>query len=194
MPRLFAAVALPRRICQALSFLNGGVPGAHWAGEDQFHITLRFVGEVDGPTASDVADALADIGGAPFTLGVRGVGHFDKGRTPTVLWAGVENAAPLFRLHEKIDRAMVRLGLPADPRKYHPHVTLARLKGAYRDRVGAFLAAHAGFDAGTAEVRSFHLYSSHRGQGGAVYRIEETYPLADGLREAAPGGTLETGA
>ncbi|MEX2650094.1 MAG: RNA 2',3'-cyclic phosphodiesterase [Alphaproteobacteria bacterium] len=177
MPRLFVAIALPEAVRLRLAGLCAGVPGAHWAGIDQFHLTLRFIGDVDGTVADDVADALDEVEGPRFSLALKGVGNFDKGRYPTILWVGAEDKAALRRLHEKIDRRLVHLGLPSDPRKYHPHVTLARLKGAYRDRVGAFLTHHAHFAVEPIEVAEFHLFSSHRGQDGAVYRIEASYPL-----------------
>lgn len=180
MPRLFAALALPTDARLRLAGLCGGVPGAHWVDRDQFHLTLRFVGEVDGTTADDVADALDDVNGGAFDLTLKGVGLFDKGRNPSALWVGIADKAPLVRLHEKIDRRLGVIGLEPETRKYHPHVSLARLKGAHGERVATFLAAHADFALAPIRVDAFHLYSSHRGQDGAHYRIEQTYPLNGG--------------
>ena len=180
MPRLFAALALPHDVRLRLAGLCGGVPGARWVELDQFHLTLRFIGEVDGVTADDVADALMDVDGDPFDLALKGAGLFDKGRNPTALWIGVADKAPLARLHEKIDRRLAAVGIAPETRKYHPHVSLARLRNAWADRVAAFLAAHADFAHPPIRVAAFHLYSSHRGQDGAHYRVEQTYPLGGG--------------
>ena len=177
MPRLFVAVGLPLEVRTRLAGLCAGMPGAHWAGIDQLHVTLRFIGEVDGIAADDIAEALEDIDGREFELELKGVGNFEKGPSPTVLWVGVAGKAPLQRLHEKIDRRLALMGLAPETRKYHPHVTLARLKGAYRDRVAAYLAHHGDFAATPVPIAEFHLYSSHRGQNGAVYRVERSYSL-----------------
>ncbi|MBM3583115.1 MAG: RNA 2',3'-cyclic phosphodiesterase [Alphaproteobacteria bacterium] len=178
MPRLFVALALPPDVRLRLAGLCNGVPGAHWVGLEQFHLTLRFVGEVDGTTADDVADTLDDVTGQPFELKLKGVDLFDKGRNPTALWVGIAEKAPLVRLHEKIDRRLGRVGLEPEARKFHPHVSLARLKGAWGERVAAFLAAHAEFALPPIPIAAFHLYSSHCGRDGAHYRIEQSYPLA----------------
>jgi 2'-5' RNA ligase len=177
MPRLFVALALPYDVRLRLTWLCAGVAGAHWAGIDQLHVTLRFIGDVDGIVADDVAESLADVDDRSFDLALKGIGNFDKGRYPTVLWVGVADKAPLVRLHEKIERRLERIGLEPEARKYHPHVTLARLKGAYRDRVGAYLAHHGEFATAPVKVDLFHLFSSHRGNDGAVYRIERSYAL-----------------
>jgi 2'-5' RNA ligase len=177
MPRLFVALTLPEAVRLRLAALAGGVPGARWEEPEQFHLTLRFIGEVDGTLADDVADALDDIEAPRFALRLKGVGNFDKGRKPTALWVGVADKTPLLRLHEKIDFRLTQLGLESESRRYTPHVTLARLKGAYRDRVGAYLAHHADFEVQPVEIADFHLFSSHRGQDGAIYRIEASYRL-----------------
>jgi 2'-5' RNA ligase len=177
MPRLFVAVALPDELKRRLALLGGGIPGARWVEPERMHLTLRFIGEVDGVRAEDITAALAEVRGAPFALTLRGVGNFEQGRTPTAIWVGVVEREAVVRLHEKVERQLGLIGFAPEPRKFHPHVTLARLKGAWRDRVAQFLALRHGFAAEPFTVESFHLFSSHRGTGGAVYRVEASYPL-----------------
>jgi 2'-5' RNA ligase len=177
MIRLFVGIALPEELRLRLAVLGQGVPGARWLPVDNLHLTVRFIGEVDGGVAEDVADAMLDLIVPPFEIELAGVGQFDNRGQPRVLWVGVVPQALLTRLHGKIDIALQRLGLPPDRRKFHPHVTLARLDDSPLTRVTAFLAAHAQFRSGPVPVRQFTLFSSKLGRGGAVYTHEADYEL-----------------
>ncbi len=177
MPRLFVAIDLPTPIRSRLVGLCGGMRGAKWMPADQIHLTLRFIGEVDNGRLSDIAEALTEVGVAPFSISLSGVGHFPPRGKPKVLWAGVADGAAVTRLHHKIEVRLQRLGLPPDARKFAPHVTLARLKGAPVVGVGDFLARNCLFVSDGFTVSEFHLYSSHLGSAGAVHRIETSYAL-----------------
>lgn len=177
MIRLFVALPMPAATILALRELCSGLPGARWVKPEQFHLTLRFIGEVDGRTARHVADELAGIQMPPFELALHGVGTFGDKRAARSLWAGTRPAAELERLHEKVDGAMARLGLPADRRKFAPHVTLARLNQPPVDRLGAYLSHHALFNAAPFTCDRFVLYSSFLSHGGAIYTPEQVYPL-----------------
>jgi RNA 2',3'-cyclic 3'-phosphodiesterase len=180
MPRIFVGIDLPDEVDQHLDLLCGGVPGARWEGKDKFHLTLRFVGDVDGGVAARVGDALDDVEFAPFAMTLAGVGFFPPRGQPRSLWAGIEPAAPVEELHRRIERALAKpsaaLGLESDPRKFAAHVTLGRLRDAPQDRVGAFLAHHSLFRSATFEVRAFQLFSSIRTPTGSKYRIDRAYP------------------
>ena len=178
MLRLFVAIDPPESVRLRLAGLCNGVPGARWVPPEQFHLTLRFIGDVDSGTFADIADALAGIGVAPFSLRLRGVGHFPPRSQPRVLWAGVEDSAPAARLHDKIEARLRRLGVSPDSRKFAPHVTLARLRGTRLGKVRDYLAEHALFATESFPVSEFHLYSSQLGAGGAVHSIEASYGLA----------------
>src|SRR6185437_1775902 len=128
MIRLFVALDLPENIRARLLELQGGVPGARWSTNQQLHLTLRFIGEVDGDVAHDIDDTLAVIRAPAFALELSGVGEFG-GKNPRALWAGVKPNDALLHLQRKIETAMQRIGLPAEQRKFTPHVTLARLRG-----------------------------------------------------------------
>jgi 2'-5' RNA ligase len=176
MIRLFVALELPEAVRTGLSLLQGGVPGARWASDEQLHLTLRFIGEVDGNVANDIDDALAGIRAPAFTLELAGVGEFG-GKNPRALWAGVRGSDALLHLQRKVEAALQRLGLPAEERKFSPHVTLARLRASPREKVVQFLTHHALFASGPFEVKQFVLFSSYLGSGGSVYHAERTYPL-----------------
>jgi 2'-5' RNA ligase len=176
MIRLFVALELPAPLRARLALLGGGVPGAKWQREDQMHLTLRFIGEVDERRAHDIDDALATVRAPAFSLELAGVGDFG-GREPHALWAGVRANDALIHLEKKVESALVRLGLDAETRKYTPHVTLARLRNAPRAKVAEFIAHHSLFASGPIAIDHFTLFSSHLGSGGAVYRVERTYAL-----------------
>ncbi len=175
--RLFVAIDLPGRVRERLAGLAGGVPGARWVGADGLHLTLRFIGEADGARYEDIVTALGQVRVPPFSMRLEGVGSFGNGRKARVIWAGVTADETLDRLQAKVETALVRTGLPPEHRKFHPHITLARLKSADPGRLAAFLAHHDGFVSEDIAVDHFTLYSSHLGSGGATYRIEERYPL-----------------
>ena len=129
MMRLFVALSLPEGVAAGLLALQGGVPGARWSTREQLHLTLRFIGEVDGRGAAAIDDALASIRAPRFTLQLKGVGEFG-GKNPRALWAGVRDESPVLHLQRKIESAVQRAGIQPEERKFSPHVTLARLRGA----------------------------------------------------------------
>lgn len=181
MPRLFIAIDPPPAIKARLAALGGGVPGARWTAAEQIHLTLRFIGEVEGGLFADIAEGLAEVRAAPFALAIDGVGHFPPRGAPKLLWAGVADpAGALTRLRGRVEARLRALGLEADGRKFTAHLTLARLKGAPIGRVRDFLAHRADLASEPFTIADFHLYSSHLGAGGAIHRIEASYPLTGG--------------
>jgi RNA 2',3'-cyclic 3'-phosphodiesterase len=177
MMRLFVALALPDDVAEGLALLQAGVPGARWSTRDQLHLTLRFIGEVDGSDAAAIDDALATIKAPKFSIALRGVGEFG-GKSPRALWAGVGEGDAVMHLQRKIEVALQRIGLPAEERKFKPHVTLARLRAAPRGRVLDFLADHALYASRSFEIGAFILSSSHLTPSGSLYRAERAYQLA----------------
>jgi 2'-5' RNA ligase len=174
--RLFVALALSDEVAAGLALLQAGVPGAHWQTRDQLHLTLRFIGEVDGRDAAAVDDALSLIDAPRFSLALKGVGEFG-GKTPHALWAGVRDREQVAFLQRKIETALQRAGLPPEPRKFVPHVTLARLRGSPRGRVMDFLTDHALYASAPFDVGGFILYSSVLTPNGSLYRAEKAYRL-----------------
>jgi len=179
MHRLFVAIDFPTAQRDRLAGLCRGVPGARWVQPDQLHLTLRFIGEVDGPIFHDVAEALDAIHLPCFELQLKGVGHFPPGGEPRVLWAGVAPSDMLSRLRSAIERAVVEAGIAPDPRRFTSHVTLARLKAARSGQIALYLAEHSLFASAPIPIGQFHLYSSWLGSKQALHRIEASYPLVD---------------
>jgi len=176
MQRLFVALALPDAVAMTLQMLQAGVPGARWQSREQLHLTLRFIGEVDGRDQAMIEDALAAIDARAFTLELHGVGQFGN-KNPHALWAGVRPNEALLHLQRKIETAVQRAGQPPDRHKYTPHITLARLRGASVGRVMDYLHDHALYSAPPFEVRGFILYSSQLTPNGSLYRAERAFPL-----------------
>jgi 2'-5' RNA ligase len=174
--RLFVALCLPDEITASLQLLQAGVPGARWSTTEQMHLTLRFIGEVDGRVASSVDDALSIVRSRCFQLTLKDIGQFG-GKSPNTLWVGVEPNAELTHLQRKVESALQRVGLPAETRKYMPHVTLARLKGTPRGRAIDFLTDRALYKSKPFDVRGFILYSSRMTPNGSIYRAEKAYQL-----------------
>jgi 2'-5' RNA ligase len=174
--RLFVALALPDAVAEGLLAIQFGVPGARWSTREQLHLTLRFIGEVDGRDAADIDDALSLIAEPRFALELHAVGEFG-GKNPHALWAGVRPNDALKHLARKIETALQRIGLPAEERKFTPHVTLARLRAAPKGRVLDYLTDHALYASGAFEVESFILYSSVLTDDGSIYTAERDYGL-----------------
>lgn len=174
--RLFVALAIPEAAVQELFLLQAGIPGARWQTREQLHLTLRFIGEVDGREANDIDDALAAISAPRFTLALKGVGEFG-GKKPHAVWAGVSDGQAVSHLNRKIEAALQRIGVAADERRFTPHVTLARLRAAPVGKVMDWLADHALYAGPPFAVEQFALYSSVLTPNGSVYRVERNYPL-----------------
>ena len=177
MIRLFVAIELPEDVRERLAALCSGVLGARWVARENMHISLRFIGEVDEARSEDIALALSAVSAPAFDLSLGGVGRFGNGSAARVLWAEVEKNPALFHLQGKVESALVRAGLDPEGRKFAPHVTLARLKGAPRSRVEAFIADNGLFRARTFAVERFVLFSSFLSRSGAIYTPEAVYPL-----------------
>jgi 2'-5' RNA ligase len=173
MLRLFVGIALPPEIKLRLSLIAAGVPGARWVDPGNYHVTLRFIGDVDEGMAGDIDAALTQIRAGSFSVVLSGVGQFGD----RMLWAGIEKNPALLHLRDKVESALVRLGLEPETRRYAPHVTLARLKGVSEGRLQAFIQEHALFRAEPFAVDRFSLIASYLTKSGAIYEDQADYAL-----------------
>lgn len=176
MPRLFSAIEIPHGIAERLTMLRSGLSGARWIDPENYHLTLRFIGDVDGATARDFTNALGEIALPPFALSLNGLGSFG-GRKPRNIFAEIEPSSALETLQRANERAAREAGLPPEGRNYKPHVTLARLRGARPDAVANYLERQGGVRAKPFTVNRFVLYSSRNSKGGGPYVIEAAYEL-----------------
>jgi len=176
--RLFIGLSLPDPVRDQLARLQNGLSGARWVAPESLHLTLRFIGEVDGGAAADIDTGLMSIRCESFPLQLAGVGQFGEGRKLRAVWAGVEAQPVLSRLQAKVEQAVQRAGLEPERRKFKPHVTLGRFKGnGSAPDLGPYFASHALFRSDPIVVSEFVLFSSHLAASGAVYREEAAYAL-----------------
>ena len=176
MPRLFTALEIPHNAAMSLSLLRGGLPGARWIDIENYHLTLRFMGDVEHHVADEIADALARVRRVEFRMGLSGLGVFG-GKKPHSLFA-VPTASPdLVELQAEIERICQRLRLPPDPRKFTPHVTVARLRNTPPHLLAPYLSSRGNFHVPPFTVSRFVLMSSKESVGGGPYIVEEDYPL-----------------
>ena len=176
MLRLFVGIEFPPELKLRLSLLQSALPGARWIDPGNLHLTLRFIGEITEDLAADVDEAMGRLRARRFTLRIAGTGIFG-GNRPHTLWVGVERDPDLVRLHDKIEHALIRAGIAPEPRRFAPHVTLARLRDPELDKLGYFLAAHALFRADPLPVDRFSLIASFPTKSGSVYEDQADYML-----------------
>ncbi len=178
MIRLFTAISVPPEIGQGLLSRQTGIEGARWRPQGAFHITLKFIGDVQEPVAAELDEALAQIEAPALDLELSGAGHFGEGVDIHAVWAGVGENPALRQLAKANERAAREVGLKPESRLYTPHVTLAYLKRPAVAEVGAWVQAHNLLRSPSFRAASFGLYSSWRTSEGSAYRLEREYPLA----------------
>jgi len=176
MHRLFVAIRLPPPVRTRILDLMGGVAGARWQTEDQLHLTLRFIGEVDRHLARDVDAALSSVHHPAFSIALNGLGVFDRRGEPVTLWAGVAPQEPLRALHKKVDQALDRVGVEPDRRAYTPHITIARLPRG-TGPIQPLIEQSGGATSPPFAVDQFCLYESVLTPEGPLYAPVEIYSL-----------------
>jgi RNA 2',3'-cyclic 3'-phosphodiesterase len=176
MPRLFTGLEIPQELAQELALLRGGLSGARWIDTENYHITLRFIGDVDEATACDVYEELHRVERPGFTVALEELAAFG-GDKPRAIIAKANPARPLIELAAEHERIMRRVGIPPEPRKFAPHVTLARLRQASCMAVADYLNARGFLFSRRFEAKRFVLFSSKDSVGGGPYVVEAAYPL-----------------
>ncbi len=176
MPRLFTALEVPAAVAQNLSMLRGGLPGARWIEPSDYHVTLRFLGDIDDAQAHDVALELDSIRRPPISVTIESLSAFGGSR-PRAIVALVRSTNELEALQADHERAARRAGLSPEPRKFTPHVTLARLRSSGSFGVAEYLTTRGLFTQRSYDIDRFLLYSSRASTGGGPYLVEAEYPL-----------------
>jgi 2'-5' RNA ligase len=175
--RLFIAVDLPTPIHQEILGLGQSIPGSRPVPEEQLHLTLKFIGEVDGAMALDIGEALATIEHPAMQMALRGVGCFPPRGEPRVLWVGLASKESVITLRNKVEKKLADIGIAREKKKFAPHFTIARLKAAPIQRVQQFLAGNNLLQSSTFTIDSFHLYKSQLTTKGAIHTQLQSYPL-----------------
>jgi 2'-5' RNA ligase len=176
MHRLFVAIRPPEDIRDRLVDAMEDSPELRWVSDDNLHLTLRFIGEVEGPLADDIAAALARIRSEPFALHLAGVGMFDQ-RNGGALWAGIQPRGPVTVLAAKVERACIAAGLEPERRAFHPHITLARWNRRSAAAAHALIERNRALASPPFAVDRFTLFESRLSRHGAHYEAVADYPL-----------------
>jgi len=176
MPRLFAGLEIPAEIGQTLSNLRGGFFVNGSVATENYHVTLRFIGDIDGTAANEIASMLFRVNRKPFEVALQGLSSFG-GKKPRAVVASVVPSRPLKELQAELERLMQRIGLDPEGRKFTPHVTLARLRDASNQDVADYLSVRGYFPTRVFTADRFVLFSSRASTGGGPYVVEDTYEL-----------------
>jgi len=176
MPRLFTALELPDAVVAELALMRGGVLGARWLEPEDYHVTLRFIGDIDARMARDIADTLGEIRRPKALVRFEGLSWFG-GSKPRAIVARVKAEPALMDLQAEQERRLRRIGVEPETRKYTPHVTLARLRGVGQAAIADYLATRGALTAEPFLAERFVLYSARDGSGGGPYVVEAAYPL-----------------
>jgi RNA 2',3'-cyclic 3'-phosphodiesterase len=176
MPRLFTGLEIPNDVAGTLAQFRGGLPGARWIDPENYHITLRFIGDIDHAMARDIYQSLGGVHRRPVTVVLDGLASFGGGR-PRAVFARAVPSAEMADLYSAQERRVREAGLPPEKRKFTPHVTLARLRDASPINVADYLASRGAFRSLTFVANRFVLFSSRDSVGGGPYIIEAAYPL-----------------
>lgn len=185
MPRLFIALELPEDVTAGLGRLCEGLPGMRWAEAEQFHLTLRFIGEVGQGTFYEIGERLAGVNHPPFELALSGLGQFPPRGAPHTLWVGVEDrSGALSTLRRRIERVLADIGVAPERRKFTPHVTLGRFRSPPPEaRLASYLFSRNLFRTQRFPVSSFGLYASQLRPEGSLYTLEADYDFVTGVAE-----------
>ncbi len=182
MKRLFVAIPLPHDVADDVATLCSGLLRALWVEPEHFHITLRFLGDLDADEQMLVRDSLASLTAAPFDITLRGVGTFpplDPTTVPSVLWVGMDESAPLRELQSRVEDAVQEAGIPMELRPFHAHVTVARFKSDPGPDLSAWMWMRSSYASRPIRVEEFHLIESFLTNDGPIYTHVETFTLRD---------------
>lgn len=171
--RLFVAINPPQSIRQALVDLDPRIRGVHWVERNQMHLTLGFFADVTQDVGLELREKLSAIQFRAFFLPIAGIGTFPSKGPAKIVWIGVGTGHPhLFQLHKRVQDAALAVGLEADLRPWHPHITLARCRDVPGGALRKFLKSNAELDAGMFRVDAFHLYCSELTPAGPIHTCE----------------------
>ena len=179
MYRLFVAVDIPNEIKHSLAALCTGLPGVRWVNSNQMHLTLSFLGDVEENRFHDCKELLYTIKADQFTLTLKGIGLFLNKKRAQTLWVGLKESDELQNLHRTIDKALIKLGFPVDSRKFHPHITLGRIKKISTERLHSYIDYFSDYESAAFTVNEFILYSSILRPEGPLHKAEERYLLKE---------------
>jgi 2'-5' RNA ligase len=187
--RLFIAIEIPAGVRENIAAVRKRFVKPHsemrWVRPENFHVTLKFIGEVLAEQTAAISDALRSVPShAPMALSFRGLGWYWNAKGFGMLYASIEADDSLAALGKTIDQCLVPLSIPADNRSFLPHLTLARCKSReHRSRaavpadIHSIGEAYKGHDFGAVHAEQFHLIESKLGLGGSKYSTVASFPF-----------------
>jgi len=176
--RLFTALDLPDALRTDLAALRApDALDARWTAPEQYHVTLRFIGDASPERADRLAARLARVQ-APVAEGVPyGLDVLPSRQRPSVLVVGLERTESLLAVYDAVSEALESEGLDPEPRSYRPHVTLARVRDCSAETVHRFLDQHGADALPRFRAEAFHLYESTLTPDGALHDRRAAFSL-----------------
>jgi 2'-5' RNA ligase len=177
--RLFIAIPLPDSVIQQLIDLQQPIDGVRWQNHNQFHITLKFLGETDPGRVPHLMQSLDNIDLPVFSITLSGFGYFPEGKQPRVLWTAIKRNESLVKLHKAVEEVCTGLGFETENRPFKPHITIARVDGTPKRDVMSFIDQYKKFSIPGVTVDEFVLYESKLHREGAKYIRKNTIKLVE---------------
>jgi RNA 2',3'-cyclic 3'-phosphodiesterase len=175
MARLFFAIPIPTRVQFELHDLETSIPDARWTFGVGLHLTLAFLGDTSRARERDARQIARDIEFAPFELSFDGAGVFPLRNKPQVLWLGVNKCPALIALQKELVIRLRAADFEIERRKFHPHVTLARVGRSPDERIHHWLSHFVGYSSPPFSVNAFHLYESFLKESGPTYTLVDEF-------------------
>lgn len=183
--RAFLAIPLPadlrKTVIGVVAKISPSVSGVRWVESEGLHITLKFFGEIEQLETVAISRCVQRVvaGHSRFDITLSGLGAFPANDRPRTLWAGVTDGAPfLIALQSELESELADLGYKAEKRRYHPHLTIARVREkSGMSALAAELESRAELALGQASVDKAIFYSSELQRGGPIYTPLATCPL-----------------
>ena len=177
--RMFLGIAMPETVRARLAEAQGALSGGRLVHPEDFHLTLRFLGEASAFQLKDLEAELLGLEAPAFDLLLRGLGVFGNGHQVRALWAAIAPSPELEHLQGKIERACQQAGFDAERRKFKPHVTLARYQNRHIDDLRTEMEEIDPIIEGQVPVKDIVLFRSFLGGEGPHYQVWQTFPLTD---------------
>ena len=186
--RTFVAVELSPEICKRAADLieRLRMAGAKvsWVKPDSMHITLKFLGDVPNVETPEVCSAVARAAARsePFDLECFGAGAFPDAQRARTVWLGArEGSEAIIALHDAIDAELHKAGYPKEARRFHPHLTLGRVRSGGREQqmLAELIEQNAKFEAGDATIDEVVVVASFLDKAGPTYEIMSRSPLGE---------------
>jgi 2'-5' RNA ligase len=184
--RIFCAVDLAinarASLMKHINRLREAVPDAQasWSREENIHLTLKFLGEIQTPRVNSLSSSATRAVAAfsPFQITVEETGVFPKPGTPRVLWIGVKDVSgKLAELHNCLEEECARAGFAREERPFHPHLTIARLRKPQGVRTLAAAHEEMRFEAVAVAVAELLVIRSEPSGAGSRYTVISRHRL-----------------